>query len=438
MIKRLRFISDMNRKILALAIPSIIANVTTPLLGLVDTAIVGHMGSAVFIAAIALGGSVFNLLYWCFAFLRMGSSGMTAQAFGAGDAAGQGLVLYRSLAVSAAAGVAMIALSRPLSAGVLCFMEADGPTAELASTYIAVAVWGAPAVLGVYSLSGWFLGMQNSRAPMWISIFVNLMNIAVSLLLVYRLEWGIEGVACGTMAAQWGGFLLGCVILMRRYRPEFPGWSNLMKWGGLRRFFSINLDIFLRTVCIVAVTLWFTRSGSSQGTLVLAVNALLMQFFMLFSYVMDGFAFAGEALSGRAVGASDGDGLRRCVVSLMGWGAALAALFAVAYGFGGEWLLGVLSSQDDVVEMAAGYLPWAVSMPLAGFAAFTLDGVFIGATRTRDMLRSMVVAAAVFFAVEYLLFPCLGNHALWLAFELYLLSRGVAQSLLARGVLLHN
>lgn len=425
----------MNRKILALAIPSIVANITTPLLGLVDTAIVGHMGSAVFIAAIAVGGSVFNLLYWCFAFLRMGSSGMTAQAFGAGDVPGQGLVIYRSLFVALVAGVVMIALSRPISIAVLGFMEVDGPTFDMAMTYISIAIWGAPAVLGVYSLSGWFLGMQDSRMPMWISIFINLANIGASLMLVYGFGWGISGVATGTMAAQWCGFMLGCVLLARCYRPVFPGWSGLVKWSGLRRFFSVNLDIFLRTVCLVAVTLWFTRAGASQGTLVLAVNALLMQLFMLFSYMMDGFAFAGEALAGRYVGAADGGSLRRCVKSLMWWGAALAILFSGAYLLGGEWLLGVLSSQRGVIEASREYLPWAVAVPLAGFAAFTWDGVFIGATRTREMLLSMVLAVALFFAVYFTLFPVWGNHALWLAFVLYLFSRGIIQTVLSARIL---
>lgn len=431
----LRFINDMNRKILSLAIPSIIANITTPLLGLVDTAIVGHMGSEVFIAAIAVGGSVFNLLYWCFAFLRMGSSGMTAQAYGANDAVGQGLVVYRSLLLALGAGVVMIVLSRPIALAVLRFMEVEGPTFDLALTYISIAVWGAPAVLGLYSLSGWFLGMQNSRLPMWVSIIVNVTNIGVSLLLVYGLGWGIAGVASGTMAAQWCGFLIGCLLLRHHYRPSFPGWSEIARWSGLRRFFSINMDIFLRTFCLVAVTLWFTRAGASQGEMVLAVNALLMQFFMLFSYMMDGFAFAGEALAGRFTGASDWGSLRRCVKSLMLWGAVLAALFSTFYFIGGEWVLGILSSQRDVVSASDEYLPWAVTVPLAGFAAFTWDGVFIGATRTREMLLSMIVAVAAFFAVYFTLFTRWGNHALWLAFVVYLFSRGALQTFFARHII---
>lgn len=340
----------MNRKILALAIPSIVANITTPLLGLVDTAIVGHMGSAVFIASIAVGGSVFNLLYWCFAFLRMGSSGMTAQANGAGDKGAESLVLYRSVLVALIAGLIMIAFSEPVAKGMLWFMDVDESTGLMVMEYVTIAIWGAPAVLSVYSLSGWFLGMQNSRASMWISIVINVSNIAVSLSLVYLFKWEIAGVATGTMVAQWIGFVWGVVVLWHRYRPLSPGWRLIVDFEGLRRFFSINFDIFLRTLCLVAVTLWFTRSGAAQGTLILAVNALLMQMFMLFSYMMDGFAFAGEALAGHYLGGGDDRNLRKCVKFLLGWGAALSAVFTSLYFVMGDELLGLLSSQPEVIE----------------------------------------------------------------------------------------
>lgn len=425
----------MNRKILALALPSIVANITTPLLGLVDTAIVGHMGSAVFIAAIAVGGSVFNLLYWCFAFLRMGSSGMTAQANGAGDTEAESLVLYRSVMVALIAGLAMIAMSVPIANGMLWFMDVDEPTGRMAMEYVLIAIWGAPAVLSIYSLSGWFLGMQNSRSPMWVSITINVANIAVSLALVYLFKWKIAGVATGTMAAQWVGFIVGIIILHRRYRPKFPGWRLVFDLEGARRFFSVNFDIFLRTLCLVAVTLWFTRAGATQGTLILAINALLMQMFMLFSYMMDGFAFAAEALAGHYFGANDGRSLRRCIKSLLGWGAVLSAVFTAIYFAGGERLLAALSSQPEVVSASMDYLPWAAIVPLAGFAAFTWDGVFIGLTRTREMLLSMALAVGVFFAIYFILFPSLGNDALWLAFVSYLFIRGVVQSFFARHLL---
>ncbi len=425
----------MNKQILALAIPSIVANITTPLLGLIDTAIVGHMGSAVFLAAIAVGGSAFSLLYWCFAFLRMGSSGLTAQAFGADDKKAQSLVLYRSLAVALAAGMAMTILGYPIAKGVLAFMGVTGETESLAMSYVTITIWGAPAVLGMYALSGWFLGMQNSRFTMWTSIAINLLNIAVSLTLVYVAGWEIAGVATGTAVAQWGGFLLGLVLLAVSYSPRFPGWREVMKLDGLKRFFSINLDIFLRTLCLVAVTLWFTRAGASQGEVMLAVNTLLMQLFILFSYMMDGFAFAGEALVGRYIGERNGVELRRCIRSLFNWAVSMAALFTLVYAVGGEGFLSLLSSDGDVISKTDEYVWWAVAVPLAGCAAFTWDGVFIGATLTRDMLLSMVAALVAFFSIYIALFDSMGNHALWMAFLIYLIIRGVVLSIRARDFL---
>jgi MATE family multidrug resistance protein len=421
-----------NRKILALALPAIVANITTPLLGLVDTAIVGHMGSAVFIAAIALGGGVFSLLYWCFVFLRMGTSGLTAQAHGGGDRSLEALMLYRSLSLATAAGMAIIALWPVAGVPVLRFMGAEGATETLARRYVAVAMWGAPAVLATYALSGWFLGMQDSRSGALISVLVNCVNVAVSPVLVFGLGWSVEGVATGTVVAQWAGLATGVAITARRYRPAFPGWRRVMAFGGMGRFFRVNVDIFLRTLCLVAVTMWFTRASAAQGVLTLAVNTLLMQFFLLFSYVMDGFAFAGEALAGLYVGAGDKPGLRRSASALLGWGAVLAAVFAVAYAAGGGWALGMLTSRREVVELAQSYLWWAVAVPLAGFAAFAWDGVYVGATRTGGMLLSVALAMVVFFTLYACLIAPLGNHALWMAFVGYLATRGVAQTVLAR------
>ncbi|MBQ9077524.1 MAG: MATE family efflux transporter [Muribaculaceae bacterium] len=420
-----------NKQILALSIPSIITNITTPLLGIVDVAVVGHMGSAVYIAAIAVGGSMFNMLYWLFAFLRMGTSGMTAQACGAGDGRASSLILYRALAVAMAIGAVILVMQSLLCESVLDFMGADTGTRLLASRYFMMCVCGAPAVLGTYALSGWFLGMQDSRSPMWISVAINVANIAISLLLVYVFGMGIEGVATGTFMAQWLGFLLG-LLLCRRYCLLRMPVGEILDWQELKRFFSVNLDIFLRTVCLVAVTVWFTRAGSQQGTVVLAINTLLMQLFMLFSFFMDGFAFAGEALCGKFVGAGNRADLRRCIKCLFSWGAGLALLFTLLYGVGGEWFLRFLSSDVAVTEGAGSYFVWAMLIPVTGFVAFTWDGVYIGATDTRSMLLSMVLATGVYFALYAMLSPSYGNHALWLSFICYLLTRGAVQTVIGR------
>ncbi len=439
----------MNRRILALAIPAIISNITTPLLSLADTAIVGHLGSAVPLAAIAVGGSAFNLLYWLFAFLRMGTSGLTAQAYGAKDVATQRIVLKKALTVATVAGLLMIVLGWPIAAGVLWFMDVNGDTYAMAQQYILILIWGAPASLGNYALAGWFLGMQDSRTPMWISIIINVVNIPVSVALVYGARWGVAGCAVGSLVAQWLGFLIGlwksrnvCTALGglpldgHLGGPSMDGHHaqphpNSVSW---RSFFSINFDIFLRTACLVAVTLWFTRVGASQGVITLAVNALLMQLFVLFSYTMDGFAFAGEALVGRYVGARDGRNLRRCVKALLGWGFLWALLFTVLYAVGGEAFLRLLSNDESVIAASREYFYWGVTVPMAGFLAFTWDGVFIGATMTRRMLVAMASGMVVFFAIYLGLFPMWGNHALWLAFILYLLTRGISQSFLVKPI----
>lgn len=421
----------MNRRILALAIPSVIANVTTPLLGLVDTAITGHMGSAVYIGAISVGGVMFNMIYWLFSFLRAGTSGLAAQAWGADDRNAQELVLFRSLLVALSAGFLLIVLQWPLRWAITWFVNPDPVTGSLAARYFSILIYGAPAVLATYAMSGWFLGMQNSRMLMVSSIVVNVVNIFVSLLLVYVAGWQIEGVAVGSLVAQWCGFGVG-IVLLRRYRLRFPSFNKIVSGSELQRFFRINLDVMLRTVCLMAVTLWFTKTGASQGAVILAVNTLLMQLFLLFSYMMDGFAFAAEALVGRFVGAMQYVSLRRCVKHVMGWGVVMAVAFTVLYFFGGEAFLGILTADGDVIGASAEYWLWAVTVPFAGFASFAWDGVFIGATLSRQLLVSMSGAMAVFFIVEIIFFPTMGNHALWLAFILYLAMRGFLQTIIYR------
>lgn len=416
----------MNRKILALAIPSIIANITTPLLGLVDAAVTGHMGSAVYIAAIAVGGVMFNMLYWLFGFLRAGTSGLSAQAYGAADMHLCTIVLYRSLIVALGVALVMISLQWPVAEALTAFLEPDSATAPLSRRYFSILIWGAPAMLGTYAMSGWFLGMQNSRVIMWTSLTVNIVNIVASLVLVYVVHLKIEGVAMGTLIAQWTGLAMSAFFL-RGYRLGRVTWAEIFQAEGMRRFFSVNIYVMLRTVCMIAVTLWFTRTGAGQGAVILAINTLLMQLFLLFSYMMDGFAFAGEALVGQYVGRGEHHHVRRCVKSLMRWGAALATAFTIMYFVGGEEFLGLLSSDLSVIEASGVYWWWALMIPFAGFAGFIWDGVFIGATLTRALLKSMVVAMLVFFISEAALYPVIGNHGLWLAFILYLATRGLTQ-----------
>lgn len=430
------------KQIIALSLPAIAANITTPLLGLIDTAIVGHLGSAVYIGAVALGSSVFNMLYWLFGFLRAGTSGLTAQAYGATTAthssqptmssAGRGTpatdtILYRALTIALIVGLLIILLRQPLGSAVIALMDADDATYPVAMLYYRWATLGAPAVMCGFVLSGWMLGMQSSQGILWMSLITNIVNIIVSLTLVFGFGLGVRGIAVGTVSAQWVGTVYGLWYACRKYGPGRIQWTAIIDTRQLLRFFSINTDIFLRTLCLVAVTMWFTRSGAAQGVDMLACNALLMQLFLFFSYFMDGFAYAGEALAGRFHGAGDKQSLRTTVSQLLRIGLLMSLLFTALYFFAGEAILHVLTDVDSVLDVARDYLPWAVTVPLTGMTAFIFDGIFIGITRTRLMLIIMFAAMLVFFGLYFICQPSMGNHGLWLAFTAYLLTRGLGQ-----------
>lgn len=426
------------REILAIAVPAIVSNITTPLLSLADVAITGHIGAATYIGAIALGGTVFNTLYWLFGFLRMGTSGPTAQAFGAGDTFRQRLILYRGLAVGLLIGLLLLVTAGPFGETVIRFMDADDDTMPLAVRYFSICIWGAPAVMLSYCISGWFLGMQNSKAQMWMAVITNVANLIISPLLVFGFGWKIEGVATGTLAAQYIGLAVGIIILFRKYHPALVNVREIFEPTGLLSFFRINSDIFLRTACLVAVTLWFTHAGAVQGTEILAANALLLQLFMLFSYFMDGFAYAGEALAGKYFGRNDSASLTSLVITLMKIGLIFAIVFAAIYGLAGEQVMHLLAKDRGVVDLARQYLPWAIAVPLCGFLAFIWDGIFIGLVRTRSMLAAMSVSIAVFFIMYFSLRGSIANNALWASFNAYLLLRGVFSALLGRNVWLSN
>ena len=418
------------RDILRIAVPSIITNITTPLLSLLDVVIVGHLGDQLFIAAIAVGGSMFNMIYWLFAFLRMGASGLTAQANGASDHEAVAQVLWRGVTVSLAASAILILLQGIVCRLGLSVMDVPSGTDLYAARYFYILIWGAPAVLLNYTFTGWFLGQSDARSPMWISTLINVSNILISLFLVYGLGLKIEGVAYGTLSAQWIGAVAGVLVIVFRYQPRRVSLRNVLQRAGLRSYATVNINILLRTLCLICVTVWFTRAGASQGSAILAVNLLLMQFFSMFSYFMDGFAFAGESIAGNCIGRRDAAALSDNVRALLRIGTVTALVFSGLYLFAGDFLLNFMTDDAGIRAAASDFVYWAAVIPMAGFMAFTWDGIFIGATRTRDMLFSMGGAMIVFFSAYFLLSPRLGNHGLWLAFALYLAVRGVILHLL--------
>lgn len=421
---------ERDHQILRIALPAIVTNITVPLLGLVDTAIVGHMGSAVYMAAIAVGSMIFNLVYWVFGFLRMGTSGLTAQARGRRSVQDAVLLLRQSLLMSLAIASLLLLLQWPLRELMLWFIDPTDDVRPFAITYFNIVIWGAPATLGLYGLSGWFIGMQNTRLPMVVSILQNVVNIVASLLLVYGVGLKVEGVAMGTLVAQYAGLVVALLLLARYYGPMLSK-VYVGRWTErLQDFLRVNSDIFLRTLCLVAVNLYFTSAGARQGATVLAVNTLLMQLYLLFSYFLDGFAYAGEALGGRYWGARDKAAFRDVVERLFCWGAAITLLFTFVYVAGGMSFLQLLTDEPGVVSAARQYVHWACLVPVAGVAAFVWDGIFIGTTQTRGMLLASVLATIVFFLLVALLMPLWGNHGLWLAMLAYLLVRSMVQSVL--------
>ena len=426
----------MNRRILHLAIPSIVSNITVPLLGLVDVTIVGHLGATAYIGAIAVGGLLLNILYWNFGFLRMGTSGLTSQAYGRKDKEAEIRVLVQAVSVGLFSALAMLILQYPIERLAFRLLDTSAEVEQYAVTYFRICIWGAPAVLAQYSFTGWFIGMQNSRYPMYIAIVMNVINIVCSSCFVFLFKMKVEGVALGTVVAQYSGVMMALGFWYYNYkelrgRITFKGSLQLI---AMRRFFAVNRDIFLRTLCLIGVTTFFTSTGARQGDVILAVNTLLMQLFTLFSYIMDGFAYAGEALSGRYVGACNLVQLKRAVKALFCWGVVLSLVFTLLYGIGGENFLGLLTNDTVVIETAGRYFYWVLAIPLAGFAAFLWDGILIGATATRFMLWAMLVASGSFFVIYYCFSGATNNHTLWLAFLVYLALRGIMQTIWSRRV----
>ncbi len=437
----------MNKRILSLALPNIITNITVPLLGMVDMAIVGRL-SASHIGAIAIGTQIFNLIYWNFGFLRMGTSGFTAQAYGAHNFDEAVRIFVRAIAIAITVAFTLILLQWPISRLSLLIFKGGHEVIQLALTYFFVRIWAAPATLGLYAIKGWFIGMQNSRLPMWIAIFLNCVNIVCSLLFVLVFHWDIKGVALGTVIAQYSGFAIGLFFLVREMRLIKPYTTIQLKiipllkaslhWSQLKLFFKVNGDIFLRTVCLSAVFTFITAASSHISAEVLAIDALLMQFFTLFSYIMDGFAYAGESLVGRYIGARDSRSLHLSVKLLLRWGLGLTLLFTALYAIGGEWFLRIFSDKPDIIQGTLRYLFWTLIIPVCGFSAFLFDGIFVGATASRTMRNSMFVASATFFAVYYLgkhflsahlADPFVWNNILWTAFMAFLALRGLLQAL---------
>lgn len=425
--------NQIDKDILRIALPSAVSNVTIPLLGLIDTAITGHLGAAYYIGAIAVGASIFSLCYWLFSFLRMGTAGITAQATGreAWDECRE--CLRKALTIAIGGGAAIIALQGVIAAGALILIDATEEVERWARVYFLILVWGAPANLGLSALNGWFIGMQNAKAPMTIAIGQNVLNILASCLLVFTFGIGVRGVAYGTLIAQWSGFAAACIwakqLLDHLPQTSVTQFNQALTWN---RFFHVNRDIFLRTLCLIAVMFSFTAFGARIGETPLAVNALLMQLFLFVSYLMDSYAYAAEALGGKMLGAKDREAFRFLIRRLFLWGSITSALFCLVFSAGHEGIIALLTDNTEVRELARQFIWVAILIPAVSLGAFIYDGIFIGTTSTREMLVSIAIATAAYYAIALL---TTSNTGLWCAFLTYLGTRGAIQHLQMRSIL---
>jgi MATE family, multidrug efflux pump len=418
----------LNKKILNLAVPNIVSNITIPLLGIVDLAIMGHLESEIYIGAIALGGMIFNFLYWGFGFLRMGTTGFTAQAFGSRNLARVSEIFIQSLFIGILGGLVIILLQFPIEWFSFKVINGSIDVETEASKYFYIRIWAAPATIGLYAFYGWFIGMQNTKAPMAIAILINVSNVLLNLYFVYVLKMKTDGVAFGTLISQYLGFFVALFIFTKYYKRFFKYISihALKKFDDIKQFFKVNFDIFLRTMLLLLVFSFFTTQSANTSDKILAINTLLLQFLFIFSYFIDGFAHAAEALVGKYVGNKNKILFKESVKIIFIWGIGLSIPFSIVYFVFGKNLLFILTDQIEIIQASSPYLIWIGILPILSFAAFIWDGVFVGATASKSMRNSMLVSSLfIFIPVYYVSRVFLDNHGLWLAMNLFMLSRGL-------------
>jgi MATE family multidrug resistance protein len=425
-----------HRRVLALAFPIVLANLTQPILGAVDTAVAGHLEGASYLGGVALGGLFFNFVFWGFGFLRMGTTGLVAQAHGADDHAELRNTVIRALLMALAIGAAVLALQLPLIDYALRALGGSDAVQRHARLYCHARIWAAPLALGNYVVLGWLLGTQRVRLALLSQVFINSVNIAAVLLYVYGFDWGVAGIGAATATADALGFVLGAALLWHGRPRGLPALNRaaLFDTAALKRLVVLNRDIFVRTLCLLSSFGWFAHLGARQGDATLAANALLLNFQTFMAYGLDGFAHAAEALVGAAIGARDRHAFAQAVKVTALWSALGALCFALVYWEAGAWIVERLTDQAAVRVAAETYLPWAALSPVVSVWGFLLDGVFIGATRTRELMVSMIVSLAVFVAVSSALLALHGNHGLWAAMMIFMAARGITLARYLPGV----
>ncbi|MGQ0567707.1 MAG: MATE family efflux transporter [Gemmobacter sp.] len=425
-----------HRRVLKIALPIVLSNATVPLLGAVDTGVIGQLGQAAPIGAVGMGAVILASFYWIFGFLRMGTSGLAAQAHGAGDGAERAAVLYRALLIGLGAGVALILLQSLIFGAAFAVAPASDEVEGLAQQYLSIRIWGAPATIALYAVTGWLIALERTRAVFVLQVWMNGLNIALDLWFVLGFGWGVPGVAVATLIAEWTGLALGlwfcrdalgAVVASARAR--------LRDTAALRRMAGVNTDIMIRSVILQGSFTTFIFLGAGLGDVTLAANQVLLQFIEVAAYALDGFAFAAEALVGQAVGARSVAALRRASALAAVWSVGVTVLMCLAFLVAGPAIIDLLTTEPNVRAEARLYLPWLVAAPLIGIAAWILDGIFIGATCTREMRNAMLLSVAVYAAALAVLLPSFGNHGLWAGLMVLNVTRGLTLWLYWPGVL---
>ena len=416
-----------NRRVWALAGPIVISNVTVPLLGAVDTAVVGHLPDPRYIGGVAIGALIFSFVYWGFGFLRMGTTGLTAQAWGADNPAEVRAMLARGLLLAVGIGVALLILRAPI--GILSFrlLHASIAVEEQATAYYAIRIWGAPAALANYVLLGWFLGLQDARWPLLLQLVMNGLNIALDIVFVMGLAWGVEGVAGATVIAEYVAVGLGLVLASRRLAAMGGGQAGarILDGARTRRMIVVNRDIFIRTLCLIFAFAWFTDRSAVLGDSTLAANAVLMNLVTIAAYGLDGFAHAAEALVGGTVGRRDPAALSAAVRAAMLWAGLVSLATAAVFALAGGTMIDVMTGLPEIRALARDFLPWVAVAPVVAVWCFLYDGIFLGATRTRELRDAMLMSMTGYLVAAWMFLPVWGNHGLWAALLLFFVLRGL-------------
>jgi len=420
--------SEWHRRVWRLAGPIILSNITVPLMGAVDTAVMGRLPDAKYIGAVALASTVFGFLYWSFGFLRLGTTGIVAQAFGARDDLEVSASLFRPLLIAGSIGLILVALQVPLARISFWLLDGSPASTALAKQYYAIRIWGAPAALANYVLWGWLLGVQRARETFVLQLSLNGVNMALAILFVIGFGWGVAGVASATLISEWLSAGIGiwmALAVRRRYRTRTAlGWRLILERDALSALIHINGNIFLRTLCLILAFSYFTARSARMGDLLLAANAVLMQFQLLMGYGLDGFAHTASAFVGKAIGANDRAEFRGAIVVTTLWSGLIAVLCVIAYAAFGPAMIGLLTDQEPVRNAAARFLPWMIASPVVSFWAFQLDGIFIGAKGGKEMRNAMAVSLVVYAGAVWAFVPLWGNHGLWLSLIVFMAARG--------------